>query len=135
MTETLAWSEGRIAFWTGTATASAILAYATDSRVTPFRGWENRQTLGLTYYDLLTGRRADLSVGLLYTTDNKLMQFFENESALVHVHLSHEVQGQGSAGMYLYSGRIDSLSLNGIENKSYQYQLAYHCNLWSAYGT
>ena len=130
--ETYSWNEGSIAFWTGSATASAVIAYATNSDLSLVRGWENRRTLSGNYYDLLTGQRADLMVGAVYTSDLTLARMVESATA-VHVRLTHTNAVNGSAGFLLYSGRIDALRYAGSEAAPYTYQLTYHANQWSAY--
>jgi hypothetical protein len=132
MAEAYSWPEGSIAFWTGSATASAVVAYATTNDLTLARGWENRRTLSGNYYDLLTGQRADLSVGAVYTSDLTLARMIESATA-VHVRLNHTNVVNGSAGFLLYSGRVDALRYAGTDAAPYTYQLTYHANQWSAY--
>ena len=134
MAETVAWPEGQAILFTGGGATSAVVAYAQDVRGSFIYGYENRQVLDGTYYDVLTGRRADVDIGYLYTTDQTLARLFESATA-VHIHLQHSVAPSGvTAGFRLWSGRIDSLSYDGTENAPFRYRLTYHSNVWSAYG-
>ncbi len=62
MAETFAWPEGTVYLWTGTATASAIVAYAERVYGTLVYGVDNFRTLDGTYHNLWTGQRADIYV-------------------------------------------------------------------------
>lgn len=131
MAEAYAWPEGQIAFWTGTATASAVIAYAQNSDLSLAYGWENRRTLSGSYYDLATGQRADLSVGAVYTSDATLYRMVASATA-VHERIVQYNVVNGSAGFVLYSGRVDAMRFAGTEAAPYTYQLTYHANAWSA---
>lgn len=131
MAETLNWGEGQVYIFTGTA--SAIVAYAQDLNATMVYGWDNRQLVAGTYLDIMTGQRVDLSIRQLYAPDATLQRLAAS-TAQVNVHLKHSASGGGgSAGIYLYSGRIDQINLAGSENNPYVFGLNYHANLWSAY--
>lgn len=130
--EAYSWAEGQIAFWTGSATASAVVAYATNSDLALAWGWNNYQTLDGSYHDSFTGQRADLSVGAVYTSDATLYRMAKSGTA-VHVRLTHYNPVNGTAGFVLYSGRVDALRYAGSEGAPYTYQLTYHSNQWSAY--
>lgn len=132
MAEAYAWSEGSITFWTGSATASAVVAFAQTNDLTLARGWNNYQTLDGSYHDSITGQRADLNVGAVYTSDLTLARMVESGTAL-HVKLNHYNAVNGSAGFLLYSGRVDLLRYAGTDAAPYMYQLTYHANRWSAY--
>lgn len=132
MAEAFSWPEGQIAFWTGTATASAVVAYAQNNTLTLNYGWLNQQMLDGSYQDFTTGRRADLSVGALFTFDQTVMKIAQSATA-VHARLLHHNAAEGSAGYLLYSGRLDSVALNGSEQAPYTYQLSFHANSWSAF--
>lgn len=134
MAETFTWAEGLVYAWTGGAGAtSALLAYAESVWAQFNKGYDNFQTLTGTYQDRYTGQRADLYLTTRYITDNSaLRQMFENGTA-VHMHLLHSGI-HGSAGYYLYSGRIDGVDLNEREADIMRQSVTYHCNVWSAYG-
>lgn len=133
MSESFAWPEGAIYLWTGTATASAIPTYAQSIQGSFERGWDNFATLSGGWRNTLTGERADVTIGTLYTVDNAALRAFDAAKADVHMHIRHDVQG-ASAGYLLYSGRIDRMSLGGRDDDIYQFTVDYHANVWSAYG-
>lgn len=130
--EAFSWAEGSISLWTGSATASAVVAFAQTNDLTLAHGWNNYQTLDGSYHDSFTGQRADLSVGAVYTSDLTLARMVASATA-VHVRLNHSNAVNGSAGYLLYSGRVDMLRYAGSEAAPYTYQLMYHANRWSAY--
>ena len=132
MAEAYSWPEGSISFWTGSASASAVVAYAQNSDLALAWGWINRQSLAGTYSDLFSGQRADLSVGAVYTSDATLYRMVASATA-VHARIVHYNPVNGSAGFVLYSGRVDALRYAGSEDAPYTYQLTYHANAWSAY--
>lgn len=131
MPEAITWNEGQIWMWTGSATASALIAFAENMQLLPVRGWLNEPALNGQYYDRISGRRADLVVGAMYTRDAAIQKLDAAETA-VHMKLLHSGV-YGSAGVLLWSGRIDSLGLIGSQGSPYQYQMSYHCNAWSAF--
>jgi len=131
MTETFAWPEGAIYIWTGTA-GSALVAYAENIQATFARGWENYQTLTGTYGDRFTGQRVDVSIGALHHPDNAALRTLFDAQTAVHLHL-RESSILGSAGHFLYSGRIDALSKAGANGGLFTVRLDYHSNVWSAY--
>jgi hypothetical protein len=131
--EAYVWPEGTVYLWTGTATASAIAAYAQNTQANMVHGWINRPALGGTYHNVLTGLRADVSVGMLYTYDATILKMFHPSATAVHIKLLHSGVN-GTAGHFFYSGVIDSISIAGTEQNPYQYTLAYHANIWSAFG-
>ena len=134
MAEVWAWPEASVYLYTGTATASALVAYAQNTRVSLVRGWDNYRTLTGLYQDALTGLRADVQIGALYTLDNTaLTRFFESATA-VHIHFRLANTPVGSAGHFLYSGRLDSLEIAGSDGELFRYAVNYHANAWSAYG-
>ena len=132
--EVVAWPEGSIYLYTGSVGAgtSALVAYAADVSLTLTRAWDNYPTLDDIYHDVQTGRRADLTIGALYTVGNSALNAFERAGSAVHVHLKHSGLGF-SAGYQIYSGRIDRVALNGRAGDVFRYQITYHANEWSGY--
>lgn len=130
--EAYSWAEGSIAFWTGSANASAVVAYAQNSDLALAWGWINRQSLAGTYRDLFTGQRADLTVGAVYTSDPTLYRMAASATA-VHVRIAHYNPVNGSAGYVLYSGVVDAMRYAGTQDAPYTYQLTFHANAWSAF--
>lgn len=133
MSETFVWPEGSIHVWTGSATASAVIVYAQAIQGTFTRGWDNFPVLDGTWRDVLTGERADITFNMLYCTNNSAIRTFDAAKTGVHMHLRHTAL-DASAGVLLYSGRIDMLQLAGSERQSFQNGVTYHANVWSAYG-
>lgn len=133
MTEVYNWREGSIHLWTGSATASAVIAFAQNLMLTPAWGMQSDPTLGGGYRQHLTGRRADLIVQALYTHDGTLARLAGAATA-GGVHMKLINSGiHGSAGYLLWSGSIDALPWQGSEVAPFSYQLAYHCHEWSAF--
>ena len=132
MGETFAWPEGTIYLWTGSATASAIPAYAQNVQGTFVQGWDNFATCDGNWHDVLTGVRADVTIGALYTVDNAVKAMVASQTA-IHMHIRHTALG-ASAGYLLYSGRADVVTLAGREGEVFQWSMSYHANVWSAYG-
>jgi hypothetical protein len=133
MAEVVSWMESQVYISTGSATASAVVAFAQNTQVNLARGWQNDANAAGTYRDHLTGQRADVTIGVMYTYDGTI-QRIEGSATAIHMKLLNTAVGQGSAGVLLWSGRIDTLSIVGSEANPYQYTLACHFNSWSAFG-
>jgi hypothetical protein len=134
MPEAFSHSEGTLHLWTGTATASALVAYVQNIGGNFINGWLNEPRGDLSYRNVQTGQRVDLQIGTYLTPDFTLHRLFASATA-VHAHLRQFNSAQGSAGYFFYSGRIDSLALNGSEGGLVSFNLTYHANRWSAYGS
>lgn len=142
MPEVYSWNEGKVYGWNSTfGSTSALIGYAQDMTLTITYGWENKRLVTGTYIDVLTGQRADLQIGALYTTQT-IADFFRGMATAtnlvrlnVHVQQSALVGGAAaSAGWLLYTGVMDRLELAGSEGAPYTYRIAYHSNLWLGYG-
>lgn len=132
MSEVYSWLESQVYIFTGTATASARVAYAEDTNLTLQYGWSNQPSMSGVYRDHRTGQAATLSVGAWFSNDLTVARVFTSATA-VHVHIRH-ANLYGSAGFFLYSGRFDSFTEQGSNGAIFKYSLAYHANYWSAYG-
>jgi len=130
--EAFSWPEGTLYVWTATATASATIAYIQNSRASMMQGWVNRATLDGNYWDHLTGQRADVQIGAIFSPDLTIQRIF-NSATAVHMRMDQS-NALHSAGYLFYSGRIDSLELVGNEGGNFQFNMTYHANRWSAYG-
>lgn len=130
--EALAWPEGNIWAWTGSATASAIVVYAQMMQITPTIGFANRQTMGGSYSNHETGRMVQYQVGMAASQHWTLFEMYSSGNE-AHLHFTHSGVN-GTAGLYLWSGRIQSMSLLGQENGAYQWTMAGYANEWSSYG-
>lgn len=133
MAESFSWNEGNLYLYTGAATpsTSAVFALARDTRANFALGWDNRAAANRTYRDHLTGQRCDVYVNAVYTVDTTLAKIHESATA-VHMKLLQS-NGIGSAGYFLYSGRIDSLQYQGNERNPFIYTLNAHFNSWSGF--
>lgn len=133
MAEAFSWMDGSLFMWTGAAapSTSAVFAYTRDSRGNFMFGWDNRAAANRTYRDHLTGLRCDVYINSVYTNDTTITKIAESATA-VHMKLlqSHAI---GSAGYFLYSGRIDAIQYQGNEKNPFIYTLNVHFNSWSAF--
>src|SRR3990167_6331515 len=134
MPEPWAWPEGSVFLWTGTATASAVVAYATDIRAYFQYGVMNYRTLDSAYHDRWTGLRVDLYIGALWTPHYSAIRAMADAQTGAHLHLKHVNPAGGSAGHFLYSGAIDGLDFQGREGDLFRMGAQFHANVWSAYG-
>lgn len=132
MAEAYGFHEGFVYIATGSFAASALASFCESTNTNLQRGWLNRVAADGVYRDHITGKRVDVSIGAMYSTDGTLMRIFESATA-VHMKLLHFASGIGSGGLFLYSGRIDACNYNGSQNNPYQYTLTYHSNVWSAF--
>ena len=130
--EAYSFREGSIHIWTGSATASAVIAYAQDVQLSLAWGIDNAAALDGSYHDRLTGQRADLSIGALFTYNATLHRIAQSATAF-HAKLLH-TGINGSAGYVLWSGRFDALTLVGNEGALMQSTFQSHANRWSAFG-
>ena len=130
--EAFSWREGNIHVWTGDASASAMVAYAQEISVTAEIYFVNRQSLAGTYTYHETGRLASFQIGTVMSQHWTLFNLF-NSGIPAHFHLSHSGVN-GSAGMFLHSGRIDRMAFKGRENEMFQWTLEGRANIWSSYG-
>lgn len=133
MPESFSWMEGSCWIYTGNATpsTSAVFAYAQDTKLPINRGWDNRAAANGTYYNHLTGQRADVSIAAVYTVDATIAKIHESATA-IHMKFLHS-NAIGSGGYFLYSGRIDSLQYAGNEKAPFRYTLNAHFNSFSAF--
>ena len=132
MPEAFAWPEGSIWVFTGNMAASAVVAFAKNTNATPAWGWNNRPAAGGTYYDHLTGQRLDVTIQAVYTYNSKIAQIAESATA-VHMKFLHSGVN-GTAGMLMYTGRIDKCAYVGSEAQPFTYTINAHFNVWSAFG-
>lgn len=134
MPEAYGFPEGQVALWTGAAepSTSAVIAFAQNTQVTLTRGWMEHLSIDGVYDEHLTGLRVDVSIGAFYTYDATIARMIASATA-VHMKFNHS-SVNGSAGYFLYSGRVDSLGYNGTEASPYVYNILYHAHSWSGYG-
>lgn len=132
--EAYVFPEGSVSLWTGSAApaASAVVGFAQNTQVNLAYGWDSHESIDGVYTDHLTGQRADVSVAAIYTFDATIARIALSATA-VHMKFQHNTIN-GSAGYFLYSGRIDSHAYAGYEGAPFVYTLTYHAFLWSGYG-
>jgi hypothetical protein len=132
MAEAFGWPEGQVYIATGTFAASAVVAYCENLGITLHKPTLNRVHADGTYRDHLTGNRADITIGAMWTYDMTIAKIFESATA-THMKIINIAGGLGSAGYILYSGRITTFAPNGSNGNPFQYTLNYHANVWSAF--
>lgn len=131
MPEIYVWPEGTVSIYTGTGATSAVVAFAQQSQASRSWGWLNSVTVGGIYADHLTGKRVNVSIRALHTYDGTVAKMAESATA-IHMKFTHSGVN-GSAGVFLYSGRIDALNYAGTEENPYTWDLQAHFNQWSAF--
>ena len=135
MAETFSWPEGQVYLWTGSAQKTAV-GFAKSTDIALQYGYINQQAGGVSsYYNYLTGQRADITIEALLTNDGGILRIGEARTA-VHMKLENKYQTgiTGSAGILLWSGVINGFNTNGTEGNAYSFRVSYHANTWSAYG-
>lgn len=131
MGEAFSWMEGQVWISTGVPFAtSAYFAYAESTRVTRQIGYVNTPGAGGVYTNHSTGQKADVNIGAAYAYPT-IDKYFEAQTA-VHMKFVQSTIN-GSAVLYLYSGRIQSLSVIGARGDVFKYELQAYFNNWSAY--
>lgn len=131
MAEVFSWVEGQVYIWTGNSTVSAVNAYIQNTNCVEQYGWNNRRLVTGTYQDVLTGYRADVQIGAMFTPDATI-QKFARATALTHMHFRHSSLA-GTAGYFLWSGRIDRIEHIGSEATPYVFNVAFHSNIVTGY--
>lgn len=132
MTQAFTFRNGQLHIWTGSHTASgSALGYVEGVNLALNWGWQNDPSLSGTYRDHASGLRADLGFSKVHIFDPRL-HILANLATAVHAKLtqSHIL---GSAGIVLYSGRIDQLAFRETPGQADTLSLASHFNIWSAF--
>jgi hypothetical protein len=130
--EAFSWIDATIYLSTGVAFAtSAVVGLCENSNVSTQWGYVNTPAADGTYYDHITGQRANVSLQQVYTVDRSLLAIADSATAL---HLKLMQSGaNGSAGMYLWSGRIDNVNYAGQKAGVFMLSCQMHYNNWSAF--
>lgn len=131
MPESFGWPEGSIYIYTGNLSTSALVAYAENTTLSMKWGWDNRAAATGEYFDHLTGRRVEATFQAVYNVDGTLMRIAQSATA-VHIKFLH-ANAIGSAGFWIYSGRIDEMRVAGNANQPYKYTMQAHANRWSGF--
>lgn len=131
MPETQSWIEGNIAIFTGNMATSAILAFVENTNISITHGIVNRQVADGHYYDYATGQRMDVNIGAAWAYSDALYKLDASATA-IHLKIIN-ASVAGTAGYIAYSGRIDSLFIDGQQGGVFKYRVAAHFNTWSAF--
>lgn len=131
--EVFTWREGRVLVWTGTATASAIVAFMENMNAAGQYGWETHQSLAGVYAQHETGRIMNVSFQYLYGTDATLMKMIHSATAM-HWKIDHSSLANGSGGLLLHSAVVDSFALAGSKGQPFTFSVNLHGHVWSHYG-
>lgn len=135
MPEIYTWNEGRVFVWSGSATASAAIAYMENMQAMGNYGWKMRQSVEGVYDGHLTGLIMNVSFQYLYGADATLMQMVQSATGGgLHFKIDHSAVVNGSAGLYIWSSYIDSFALVGNTMNPYSWSINLHSHSWSAYG-
>lgn len=135
--EVYSFAEGKLHLFasaSGTTTGSGI-GFARESTLTFTYGWRDVEGADRRYRRVMTGRRVEMSVRALYA--DRVLFNLANASAAVNARFEGLVTGAGlgkSAHFAMYSGVIDSVSVNQSDGAMNQITLNYHANDWSAFG-
>lgn len=131
--ESISFGEGVARLWTGTASAY-VMAHVENVNVTMTRNWINYRTLDGTYRDMDNGVSVTVSIGNVWTYENRLSYLWSAATA-VHMELYNSNAVAPSAGIVLHSGRIDSLAYQGAQGDVMRASLNYHANNYTIYGS
>jgi hypothetical protein len=129
MAEAFSFSEGTANFVTGGATAAAT--FVRDIQGTKTIGYfKYRPPFATTWVHYETGREATLSIGQVYSQKDLGIMFDGATAGGVHVQIVHVAAGI-TGTLWLYSGVIDSHSLNGNDGDVMQRTLQGRFQAWS----
>ena len=132
MAEVFAWPEGELHLWTGSSTASGNpIAYVNNMTVTLTVRWQSDAAVDGTYRQHSTEKRADFSFGIDYLYGDGLVALFNAQTAC-HAKFTHK-NTLASAGIILYSGRINTLALAGNEAAVFNETLNGFAHLWTGF--
>ena len=114
MAEVFTFPEGSAYLWTGNSTTSALLVFVRGASVqedVDRHRYRIPFSVNWTYTEISRG--ATLSISQAYS-DPTAIRFFQNAAGgQVHCHLKHIIGGNnGSAGIFLYTGSLETQSLN-----------------------
>ena len=129
MAETFSFTEGTANFKTGAVTVP--VTYCRDVQATLTIGYHRyRPPYSTTYQFIETGREATLSIGQMHSQKQLGVMFDGATAGGIHVQLIHAAAGVTS-NLWLYSGVIDSHSMNGSEGNVMQRSLVGRFQSWT----
>ncbi len=133
MAEIFTFNEGRILVWTGTATASALLAFVENANAYGMYGWSPRQSLDGVYDNHLTGKAINGTVSYLYGANGTFQKMVESATA-IHLQFDQVNVPNGSAGLLVWSAVVESFGLVASRMNPYTYSFNFRGHNWSGYG-
>lgn len=132
MSEIFAAPECTLHLWTGSHTASGgAMVYAENVSVSLTMEYDTTPSLSGTYRDHAIGKRAEISIGRAYNLSAIYDKWLTSATA-VHFKATMNHYG-GSAGVILYSGRLDNVTLAGSMNGVMSQQIQGHANIWTGF--
>lgn len=130
--EAFGWPDSVVYASTGVAFAtSAIIGLAEQTTVNRQYAWVNTVASNGRYYNHITGQRADVNIGQIYSYDKTLEKIAELQTAL-HMKLVY-TGANGTAGIFLYSGQIQSLNIVGAPGQLFKATFAAFFNNWQTF--
>ncbi len=136
--EVFSWPEGKLYLYasaSGTTSGSGI-GFARQSTLTLTYGWLDLEAADRRMYRAITGRRAEMTIGALYS-DRSILALV-NASAPVHAKFEGVVTGGAALGksgqIVLYSGVVDSYAITQSDGAMFSQSLSLHSRDWSAFG-
>lgn len=132
MPEAFSWMEGQVWMSTGLPFAtSAYIGLAESTQSNLQVGWVNTPAAGGVYHNHTTGQKVDVTIGTMYSYDKTAQQWFDTKTA-VHMKFIHS-SVNGTAGIFLYSGRIASVNVQGSNGQVFKQSMQAFFNNWSAF--
>jgi hypothetical protein len=135
--EVFAFPEGKLYLYasaSGTTSGSGI-GFATDSTLAFSYGWENTYCPDGSWSTILTGQRADMSIGHLLADRNTFV--IANSTGAIHARFEGLITAAGigkSAYWTIYSGVVDAISVTQSDGSLMTCALNLHAYEWSAVG-
>lgn len=133
--EVYTFAEGKLFLYASAsgATTGSGIGFAENARLRLTYGWHNYRTLDGVYHDLLTGQRADLSIGTLYA--DRVLFALVNASAAVNARFEGSQPSLGRSALFvLYSGAVDNFEIEQANAQNWRAAYGMHANTWSAFG-
>lgn len=123
--------------WTGVKQPADAIALLRDVSVVPFHEYENVQAVNGNYFNILRGKRVDVTFSVDFYVDTAidLWAMFESRpSSGVHLNLQNISETPGHvAGIRTWSGQISSPAVAGGEYSMMRTQVSYFANQWEYY--
>lgn len=133
--EVYSWAEGTLLLYASAsgATTGSGIGFAENARLRLTYGWYNYRTLDGAYHDLITGQRADLTIGTLYA--DRALFALVNASAAVNARFEGSQPSLGRSALFvLYSGVVDICEIEQANAQNWRAVYGMHANAWSAFG-